>query len=176
MGCLAAPMSAGRIHAMGLRMFVDGMDENWRTDRTDAEKIDATLATTTPMSAYLDRVGRLVRRTQGASLVLRQMQEAPIKHIVRFHLSHDRALVVLVFRTVNVKTAFVHPPPGQTASSMREAREFLTRCVEGKTISELARTIAARSASAPADRTFWRGKLVEAGLACGRVGARHPSD
>ena len=145
LGLLDSPhVSAGRIPTqLGLRMFVDGLLEVGHPDESDREKIDATLGSTeTDVSGLLDRVGSALSGvTQGASLVLAPKHEAPIKHIEFVSLANDRALVVLVFSDGHVENRLFAPPPGQTPSSMREAANFLNSIVEGKTLSELQRTI-----------------------------------
>jgi heat-inducible transcriptional repressor len=103
--------------------------------------------------------------TQGASLVLTPKHEAPIKHIEFVSLSHDRALVVLVFSDGHVENRLFTPPPGQTPSSMREAANFLNALVEGKTISELQRTIAHEISQRRQQIDVLAQQLVESGLA-----------
>ncbi|HBM38234.1 MAG TPA: heat-inducible transcriptional repressor HrcA [Sulfitobacter sp.] len=169
MGLLGSPhVSAGRIPTqMGLRMFVDGMIEIGDPTETDREKIDATVGSNNAdVSGILDRVGSALSGvTQGASLVLTPKHEAPIKHIEFVSLSHDRALVVLVFSDGHVENRLFTPPPGQTPSSMREAANFLNALVEGKTISELQRTIAQEISQRRQQIDVLAQQLVESGLA-----------
>ncbi|MDF3381798.1 MULTISPECIES: heat-inducible transcriptional repressor HrcA [Sulfitobacter] len=145
MGLLDSPhVSAGRIPTqLGLRMFVDGMIEIGDPTELDREKIDATLGNnSSDVGGLLDRIGSALSGvTHGASLVLTPKHEAPIKHIEFVSLSPDRALVVLVFSDGHVENRLFTPPPGQTPSSMREAANFLNAFVEGKTLSELQRSI-----------------------------------
>ncbi|GLT08573.1 heat-inducible transcriptional repressor HrcA [Sulfitobacter porphyrae] len=169
MGVLGSPhVSAGRIPTqLGLRMFVDGMIELGEPTDTDREKIDATLGdNVSDVSGLLDRVGSALSGvTQGASLVLTPKHEAPIKHIEFVSLSHDRALVVLVFSDGHVENRLFTPPPGQTPSSMREAANFLNSLVEGKTLSELQRSIAQTIAERRQEIDLLAQQLVESGLA-----------
>jgi len=145
LGLLDSPhVSAGRIPTqLGLRMFVDGLLEVGSPDETDREKIDATLGSKeTDVGGLLDRVGSALSGvTQGASLVLAPKHEAPIRHIEFVSLAPERALAVLVFSDGHVENRLFAPPPGQTPSSMREAANFLNSLAEGKTISELQKTI-----------------------------------
>ena len=169
MGVLGSPhVSAGRIPTqLGLRMFVDGMIELGEPTDTDRERIDATLGdNVSDVSGLLDRVGSALSGvTQGASLVLTPKHEAPIKHIEFVSLSHDRALVVLVFSDGHVENRLFAPPPGQTPSSMREAANFLNSLVEGKTLSELQRSIAQTIAERRQEIDLLAQQLVESGLA-----------
>ena len=141
LGLLDSPhVSAGRVPTQhGLRMFVDGLLEVQDLNRSDQEKIDATLGENAgDVGAMLDRVGSALSGvTQGASLVLAPKHEAPIRHIEFVSLAHDRAMVVLVTADGQVENRLFTPPPGQTPSSMREAANFLNSLIEGKTLSEL---------------------------------------
>ena len=141
LGLLDSPhISAGRVPTQqGLRMFVDGLLEVQDLDRTDQEKIDATLGENAgDVGSMLDRVGAALSGvTRGASLVLAPKHEAPIRHIEFVSLGHDRAMVVLVMADGHVENRLFTPPPGQTPSSMREAANFLHALIEGRTLSEL---------------------------------------
>ena len=177
LGLLSSPhVSAGRIPTqMGLRMFVDGMIELGDPTEQDREMIDATLGDNArDVSGLLDRVGAALSGvTQGASLVLTPKHEAPIKHIEFVSLSPERALVVLVFSDGHVENRLFTPPPGQTPSSMREAANFLNAAVEGKTISELQRSIARQIAERRQEIDVLAQQLVESGLALWQTGDAH---
>ncbi len=178
MGLLGSPhVSAGRIPTqMGLRMFVDGMIEIGDPTDIDREKIDATMGDNgADVGGILDRVGSALSGvTQGASLVLTPKHEAPIKHIEFVSLSQDRALVVLVFSDGHVENRLFTPPPGQTPSSMREAANFLNSLVEGKTISELQRTILTQINQRRQEIDILAQQLVESGLALWQGDGEHP--
>ncbi len=178
LGLLGSPhVSAGRIPTqMGLRMFVDGMIELGDPSETDREKIDATLgANDNDVGGLLDRVGSALSGvTHGASLVLTPKYEAPIKHIEFVSLSHDRALVVLVFSDGHVENRLFTPPPGQTPSSMREAANFLNAVVEGKTLSEVQGTIALEIEARRQEIDILSRALVESGLALWQGGSDDP--
>jgi heat-inducible transcriptional repressor len=178
MGLLGSPhVSAGRIPTqMGLRMFVDGMIEIGDPTDIDREKIDATMGDNgADVGGILDRVGSALSGvTKGASLVLTPKHEAPIKHIEFVSLSQDRALVVLVFSDGHVENRLFTPPPGQTPSSMREAANFLNSLVEGKTISELQRTITNEINQRRQEIDILARQLVESGLALWQGDGEHP--
>ena len=169
MGVLGSPhVSAGRIPTqLGLRLFVDGMIELGDPAETDRELIDATLGdNATDVGGLLDRVGAALSGvTQGASLVLTPKHEAPIKHIEFVSLSPERALVVLVFSDGHVENRLFTPPVGQTPSSMREAANFLNAIVEGKTISQVQRSIAQEIQQRRQEIDVLAQQLVESGLA-----------
>ena len=146
LGLLDSPhVSAGRVPTqLGLRMFVDGLLEVRELSDEDRGAIDGSLAgKSSEMGGLLDRVGAaLSGATHGASLVLAPKLEAPLKHIDFVSLAHDRALVVLVFSNGHVENRIFSPPAGQTASSMREAANFLNSIVDGHTVSELGEVVA----------------------------------
>ena len=169
LGLLDSPhVSAGRIPTqLGLRMFVDGLLEVRDLDSDDREKIDATVSSNSQdVSTILDRVGSALSGvTQGASLVLTPKHEDAIKHIEFVPVGGNQALVVLVFEDGHVENRLFTPPPGQTPSSMREAGNFLNALVEGKTLSELRRTITEDIAARRQELNSLAATLVEQGLA-----------
>jgi heat-inducible transcriptional repressor len=169
MGLLNSPhISAGRIPTQqGLRMFVDGLLEVGSLAGEDREKIDQTMGSNeNDVTQLLDRVGSALSGvTKGASLVLAPKHEAAIKHIEFVSLGHDRALVVLVFADGHVENRVFTPPMGQTPSSMREAANFLNALAEGKTLSELGRTMGREIKARRQQIDGLAAQLIESGLA-----------
>lgn len=145
LGLLDSPhVSSGRVPTeLGLRMFVDGLMEVGDVANEDRVVMDAALASgERDVTSLLDLVGSaLSGLTRGASLVLAPKHEAPIRHIEFVSLATDRTLVVLVFADGHVENRVFVPPPGLTPSAMREAANFLNAQAEGKTLSELRRSI-----------------------------------
>lgn len=169
LGLLDSPhISAGRIPTqLGLRMFVDSLLEVGTVAAEDRERIDATLGSNDQdVTSLLDTIGAALSGiTRGASLVLAPKVEAPIRHIEFVSLSADRALVVLVFANGQVENRIFTPPPGQTPSSMREAANFLNALAEGKTLTELRRSMTADIARHRQEIDSLARELVESGLA-----------
>ncbi len=168
LGLLDSPhVSAGRIPTQqGLRMFVDGLLEVGDLQSDDRQKIDATVGEAGDVNSLLDRVGSaLSGMTHGASLVLAPKHEAPIKHIEFVSLAPDRALVVLVFADGNVENRVFTPPVGQTPSSLREAANFLNALAEGRTLSELRKTIGHEIQNRRQEIDTLARTLVESGFA-----------
>ncbi len=169
MGLLDSPhVSAGRIPTqLGLRMFVDSLLEVGSVSTEDRERIDSTFgATDQDVSSLLDQVGAALSGiTRGASLVLAPKHEAPIRHIEFVSLAPDRALVVLVTADGHVENRVFTPPPGQTPSSMREAANFLNALAEGKTLSDLRRSISHEITRRRQEIDSLAHSLVESGLA-----------
>lgn len=169
LGLLDSPhVSAGRIPTqLGLRMFVDSLLEVGKVAEEDRERIDATTGTNDQdVTSLLDQVGAALSGiTRGASLVLAPKVEAPIRHIEFVSLSQERALVVLVLANGQVENRIFTPPPGQTPSSMREAANFLNALAEGKTLTDLRRSIGAEIAKRRQEIDSLAGDLVQSGLA-----------
>ncbi|MEZ5733511.1 MAG: heat-inducible transcriptional repressor HrcA [Paracoccaceae bacterium] len=169
LGLLNSPhTSAGRIPTqLGLRMFVDGLMEVETISDADREAIAGTAGGDEPgVNSLLDRIGlALSGITQGASLVLTPKYEAAIRHVEFISLAADRALVVLVFSDGHVENRLFTPPPGQTASSMREAGNFINAFAEGRTLSELRSQLRAEIALRRQELDDLAHSLVESGLA-----------
>ncbi|MFC3613479.1 heat-inducible transcriptional repressor HrcA [Lutimaribacter marinistellae] len=169
LGLLDSPhVSAGRVPTqLGLRMFVDGLLEMGDLNSADREKLDATLGGNSgDLGTALDRVGAALSGvTQGASLVLTPKREAALRHIEFVSLSHDRALVVLVFSDGHVENRLFSPPPGQTPSSMREAANFLNALIEGRTLSEARNLIQREITTRRQEIDQLAREMVDSGLA-----------
>ena len=169
LGLLDSPhISAGRIPTqLGLRMFVDSLLEVGTVAEEDRERIDAAKGQNDQdVGALLDHVGAALSGiTRGASLVLAPKVEAPIRHIEFVSLSQTRALVVLVFANGHVENRLFTPPPGQTPSSMREAANFLNALAEGRTLTDLRRSMTAEIARRRQEIDVLARELVESGLA-----------
>lgn len=169
LGLLDSPhVSAGRIPTqLGLRLFVDGLLEIGSVAAEDREVMDSALATgEQDVTSLLDLVSSTLSGiTRGASVVLAPKQEAPIRHIEFVSLSPDRALVVLVLANGQVENRLFTPPAGQTPSSMREAANFLNSLAEGRTLSDLRRTMAADIQRRRQEIDSLARALVESGIA-----------
>ena len=169
LGLLGSPhVSAGRIPTQqGLRMFVDGLLEVNEVETSDRQKIDATLGENPgDVGAMMDRVGSaLSGLTKGASVVLAPKHEAAIKHIEFVSLAPDRTLVVLVHADGHVENRVFTPAPGQTPSSMREAANFLNSLAEGKTLSELRRSMEGQISLHRQELDALATQLIESGMA-----------
>lgn len=169
LGLLDSPhTSAGRIPTqLGLRMFVDGLLEVGTVDAADRARIDAiTGPESRDVATILDQIGAALSGiTRGASLVLAPKHETAIRHIEFVSLAADRALVVLVLADGHVENRIFTPPPGQTASSMREAANFLNALAEGKTLSDLRRTIGQDIARRRQEIDVLARAMVDSGMA-----------
>ncbi|MCG6885392.1 MAG: heat-inducible transcriptional repressor HrcA [Silicimonas sp.] len=169
MGLLAAPhVSAGRIPTeVGLRLFVDSILEVGDPNDSDRDAIESRLSENDlDVAGILNRVGSVLSGvTHGASLVLAPKHEAPLKHIEFVSLAPDRALAVLVFADGHVENRFFQPPTGQTASSYREAANFLNAIAAGRTLTELEQVVRAEIKNRRQELDTLARNLVEGGAA-----------
>jgi heat-inducible transcriptional repressor len=169
LGLLDHPhVSAGRMPTqLGLRLFVDGLMEAGPVSVTDREMIEETLGRDGgDTGMMLDRVSTaLSALTHGASLVLMPKQEAPVRHIEFVSLAPDRALVVLVFADGRVENRVFTPPLGHTASSMREAANFLNAVAEGRTLADLRHGIAQQIEASRQKLDLMAAQMIAHGLA-----------
>ncbi|MEM9268947.1 MAG: heat-inducible transcriptional repressor HrcA, partial [Pseudomonadota bacterium] len=118
------------------------------------------------ISSLLDRAGQLLSGlTQGASLVLAPKSEAEIRHLEFVSLSSDRTLVVIVFDDGQVENRIFTPPSGLTPSAMREAANFLSTLLQGKTLSQMRSSVGVELAKRRQEIDTLASSLIEAGLA-----------
>jgi heat-inducible transcriptional repressor len=168
LGLLNSPhVSAGRIPTQqGLRMFVDGLLEMGDVGPQDRHVMDSAATQDSDIPTMLDHIGTTLSGiTRGASVVLVPKQESSIRHIEFVSLAQDRALVVLVFADGRVENRIFTPPMGLTASSMREAANFLNALGEGKTLSDLRSSVERQMATHRQEIDILAQGLVESGLA-----------
>ncbi len=169
LGLLNAPhVSAGRIPTqMGLRLFVDGLLQLGDVSNEERTKIEASIGQEqSDITAVLDRAGAMLSGlTQGASLVLAPNEDTSIKHVEFVNLSPERGLVVLVKADGTVENRLFTPPQGLTPSAMREAANFLNAILEGHTISEMRRVVAAEVEARRTEIGTLTKAVIESGLA-----------
>jgi heat-inducible transcriptional repressor len=166
MGLLASPhVSAGRIPTQaGLRLFVDGLLEVNPLTLADRETLDATRNTNDP-GQLLGQIGQaLSGMTHGASLVFSPNRQAPIRHIEFVSLTADRALVVLVHTNGHVENRIFTPPPGTTASALREAANFVNAFAQGATLTDLQARLRQQIAQRRNEIDLLAQRLVEQGV------------
>ncbi|MEM9268765.1 MAG: heat-inducible transcriptional repressor HrcA, partial [Pseudomonadota bacterium] len=169
LGLLDSPhISAGRIPTeLGLRLFLDGFLEIGTVSEMERNAIEREMDGPDPdISSLLDRAGQLLSGlTQGASLVLAPKSEAEIRHLEFVSLSSDRTLVVIVFDDGQVENRIFTPPSGLTPSAMREAANFLSTLLQGKTLSQMRSSVGVELAKRRQEIDTLASSLIEAGLA-----------
>ena len=169
LGLLDSPhASAGRVPTqVGLRLFVDGILEVGDIGAGERAEIERGLGRNDgDLPTILDHAGEMLSGlTHGASLVLTPKSEAPIRHIEFVSLGPDRALVVLVTADGQVENRVFQPPLGLTPSAMRQAANFLTAILQGRTLSEMRGVVAAEITRHRAELDALAAHLVEDGTA-----------
>ncbi|MEO1001472.1 MAG: heat-inducible transcriptional repressor HrcA, partial [Pseudomonadota bacterium] len=169
LGLLDSPhVSAGRVPTQrGLRLFVDGLLEIGDVAGEERAEIERALrGNDTDMGEVLDRAGRLLSGlTATASLVLAPKADTAIRHLEIVALSPERALVVLVMSDGHVENRVFTPPPGLTPSAMREAANFLSTILEGRTLADMRAVVAREVEARRQELDTLAASLVEAGVA-----------
>jgi heat-inducible transcriptional repressor len=168
-GLLNSPhISAGRIPTeLGLRLFVDGLLDVGDVGAEDRHKMESAVSETGhDMGTILDHISTtLSGLTRGASVVLAPKQESVVRQIEFVSLSPERALAVLVYSNGHVENRIFTPPVGISASSMREAANFLNALVEGRTLSQLRSAVEREMALHRQEIDALARGLVESGMA-----------
>jgi heat-inducible transcriptional repressor len=169
LGLLGSPhVSAGRIPTqLGLRLFVDGVLEIGDISDEERQKIERSVAGhEDDLAGMLDDAGTMLSGlSHCASLVFAPKNEAPIRHVEFVSLSPDRALTVLVNEDGAVENRVFTPPQGLTPSAMREAANFLSTHLQGKTLSEAQAVIARQIEAHRSELDALAASLVERGIA-----------
>ncbi|MFS4438410.1 heat-inducible transcriptional repressor HrcA [Paracoccaceae bacterium GXU_MW_L88] len=168
-GLLASPhVSAGRIPTQsGLRLFVDGLMEIGNLDMEEQRRIEADMGMEdADLTARLDRAGQVLSGlTRGASLVLAPKSETPITHLEFVSLGPERALVVLVTADGQVENRVFQPPVGVTPSALREAANFLSAILQGRTLSEMRLVVAEEISKRRQELDVLAQSLIASGVA-----------
>jgi len=169
LGLLGSPhVSAGRVPTqLGLRLFVDGVLEIGDISEAERHQIERSVAShDDDLTAMLDEAGTMLSGlSHCASLVFAPKSEAPIRHVEFVPLSADRALAVLVTEDGAVENRVFAPPRGLTPSAMREAANFLSTHLQGRTLSEAQAVIAREIEARRSELDALAASLVERGLA-----------
>ncbi|MEL6747041.1 MAG: heat-inducible transcriptional repressor HrcA, partial [Pseudomonadota bacterium] len=100
-----------------------------------------------------------------AGVVLADKQNAPLKHLQFLPLDESRALAILVDRDGAVENRVVHLPPGLPHSALVEASNFLSHHIQGKTLAQVRRDIAASVEKLSSEVDHLTRQVIDAGLA-----------
>lgn len=146
LGLLQAPhTSAGRLPTdMGLRYFVDGILEKGSLSQADRAALEAEYADKTISSdQILEKASiALSGLSSSAGLVVAPKQtDKAIHHIEFVSLSAEKTMVILVSQDGAVENRILDHPQGMTADMMRQAGQFLSEKLHGRTLSEMRERI-----------------------------------
>ncbi|MBO6827776.1 MAG: heat-inducible transcriptional repressor HrcA [Sneathiella sp.] len=168
-GLLYAPhISAGRLPTQeGLQLFVDGLLEIGNL--TEAERKDINSRCAVEGKNIDEVLGEASSMLSGlsncASLVLAPKSDSPIKQIEFVYLGGAKALVIMVTADGQVENRTVEIPANLDPSTLREASNYLTHRLRGKTISEMKDEIHREISSHEAELDNLTANLVEKGIA-----------
>jgi heat-inducible transcriptional repressor len=168
-GLIAAPhTSAGRIPTeTGLRFFVDGMMEVGGVGESEKRELESRLAGSgRSLPEVLTQATALLSGlSHCAGLVLTPKRERTLRHVEFVPAGPGRALVILVGEDGAVENRMIEAPIGLPAGALREATNFLSARLAGKTLSGLAEAARAALAAHRAELDALTADLVERGFA-----------
>jgi len=177
-GLLYAPhTSAGRVPTQaGLRLFVDGLMETGSLSAEERGSIEARCAAGN--RAVQDVLGEATAVLSGlshcAGLVVAPKREEPLRQIEFVDLGHGRALVVLVTEGGAVENRIVDLPLNLPGGALKQASNYLSARLRGRTMGEARDEIAAELGQRRAELDELTARVVSAGLAVWSDAAGRP--
>lgn len=170
MGLLQSPhISAGRMPTdLGLRYFVDGILEKGSLSETERAAIDAECASLDfSANDMMEQASTMLSSlSASAGLVVAPMQAVkPLRHIEFVPLSTEKAMVILVSEDSTVENRVIDITPGITGDMLREAGNFLSEKLYGRTIAEMRDVILEEITKRQSELNPLMAKVIEAGLA-----------
>ncbi len=170
-GLIAQPhTSAGRIPTeMGLRLFVDGLLQVGDLSKDEQMQIEKNIGqnyANKPIEDMLSEAGGLLSGlSQCAGIVLSKKQIKKLKQIEFVSLEPGKALVVLVSEDNNVENRIINIPKTLNPSALREASNYLTAHIHGRTLEEARDSIEKELTSQSAELDTLSTKLIKSGIA-----------
>jgi heat-inducible transcriptional repressor len=169
-GLLQAPhISAGRLPTdLGLRYFVDGILEIGTLSDTERAALEQECTDTdSSLDNILEKASSaLSGLSQSAGLVVAPKQSnKPIRHIEFIGLAPQKSLVVIVSEDGSVENRIIELVPGITNDMLRDAGNFLSEKLYGRTISEMNGVILQEIESRKAEMNDLTVSVIKSGLA-----------
>lgn len=168
MGLLEAPhVSAGRVPtALGLRFFVDGILEKGGLSETERRALESQYRETDTVEDVYEQATRILSGLSGsAGLVVAPKADKAIRHIEFVLVQPTRALVVIVPEDGMVENRLIPVPAGTTPDTLKQASNFLSERLYGKTFAEMREAIRVEITARRGEIGDLMGKIVEEGLA-----------
>lgn len=168
LGLLEAPhISAGRLPTtQGLRYFVDGILEKGSLSEAERRALESQYQETDSVEGMMDQASRILSGlSSSAGLVVAPKADKAIRYIEFVSLAPTRALVIIVPEDGMVENRVMPLPPGITPDILKQASNFLSERLYGKTFGEMRETIKAEIAARRGELGGLMGKIVEEGLA-----------
>lgn len=168
MGLLEAPhVSAGRVPTtQGLRFFVDGILEKGALGEPERRALEAQYRETNSIEDMYEQATRIISGLSGsAGLVVAPKADKAIRHIEFVLVQPTRALVIIVPEDGMVENRLMNVPAGITPDILKQASNFLSDRLYGKTMAEMRSDIREEIASRRGALGDLMSQVVEEGLA-----------
>jgi heat-inducible transcriptional repressor len=168
LGLLEAPhISAGRLPtSRGLRYFVDGILEKGSLSETERRALELQYKHSESVPDMLEQASLLLSGlSSSAGLVVAPKANKAIRHIEFVSLAATRALVIIVPEDGTVENRIMDLPPGVTPDMLKQASNFLSERLYGKTIAEMRNLIKEEIAQRRGELGDMMTRIVEEGLA-----------
>lgn len=168
LGLLEAPhISAGRLPTtQGLRYFVDGILEKGALSEADRRAMEAQYQQANSVTEMFDQASRILSGlSSSAGLVVAPKADKAIRHIEFVMLQPTRALVIIVPEDGMVENRIMQVPAGITPDILKQASNFLSERLYGKTMGEMRTSIKDEIVHRRGELGDLMAKIVEEGLA-----------
>lgn len=131
--------SAGRMPSTrGLRYFVDGILEIGTLSEAEQRALESQYQESGSVPDMLEQASRMLSGlSRSASLVVAPKADKAVRHIEFVSLGPARALAVIVPEDGMVENRLMELPPGTTPDILKQASNFLSERLYGKTFSEM---------------------------------------
>lgn len=168
LGLLEAPhVSAGRLPTTrGLRLFVDGILEKGTLSDTDRRALEEEYRQATSVPDMMEQASRILSGlSSSAGLVVAPKANKPIRHIEFVSLQPTKALVIIVPEDGMVENRIMDIPAGITPDILKQASNFLSERLYGKTFSQMREDIKEEIKNRRGELGDLMARIVEEGLA-----------
>lgn len=168
LGLLEAPhISAGRLPTtQGLRYFVDGILERGALSETDRRALQEQYKEADTIDGIFDQATRILSGlSSSAGLVVAPKADKAIRHIEFLMIQPSRALVIIVPEDGMVENRIMPVPPGMTPDILKQASNFLSDRLYGKTFAEMRASITEEIHRRRGELGDLMSRIVEEGLA-----------
>jgi len=170
LGLVHSPhISAGRLPTeTGMRYFVDGVLEVGSLSEADRAGLEEDCNNNgTSFDSIFDKASAALSNfSASAGLVTAPTQvNSNLSHVQFIPLESHKAVVVLVSEDNSVENRLIDLAPGTTPEMLRQAGDFLSRRLHGRTIYQMRETILADMRQNQSDMDSLLTQVVESGLA-----------
>jgi len=168
LGLLEAPhISAGRLPTtQGLRYFVDGILEIGTLSEAEQRALELQYKESSSVSDILEQTSRMLSGlSHSAGLVVAPKADKAIRHIEFVSLQPTRALVIIVPEDGMVENRIMELPVGITPDILKQASNFLSERLYGKTFSEMRGALTQEIGLRRDELGTLMARIVEEGLA-----------